>query len=109
MDTQITTDLKKILEAMENDKKEMTQKMQTMQEHIQELIISQSHREDSTSGGSVNRGGAGNWHLNHIGIPVYDGKLDPDEFVEWLRTVERVFDYKQITEDNKVKIVALKL
>nr|GEV34660.1 transposon Ty3-G Gag-Pol polyprotein [Tanacetum cinerariifolium] len=65
--------------------------------------------EHSTSGGSVNRGGAGNWHPNDIkvDIPEYDGKLDPDEFVEWLRTVERVFDYKQTTEDNKVKIVAL--
>nr|GEX89744.1 hypothetical protein [Tanacetum cinerariifolium] len=54
---------------------------------------------------------AGNWHPNDIkvDIPEYDGKLDPDEFVEWLRTVEWVFDYKQTTEDNKVKIVALKL
>ncbi|GKF45772.1 putative unclassified retrotransposon protein, partial [Tanacetum coccineum] len=38
-----------------------------------------------------------------------DGKLDPDELVEWIRTVERVFDYKETTDDNKVKIVALKL
>ncbi|GJR50542.1 NB-ARC domains-containing protein [Tanacetum coccineum] len=61
--------------------------------------------------GSVNKRGAGSWHPNDIkvDIPEYDGKLDPDEFVEWLRTVERVFDYMQTTEDNKVKIVALKL
>nr|GEU29592.1 hypothetical protein [Tanacetum cinerariifolium] len=111
MDTRSTTDLNMILEAMENDKKEMTQKMQTMQEQIQELIISQTHGEDSTFEGSVNRGSAGNWHPNDVkvDIPEYDGKLDPDEFVEWLCTVERVFDYKQTIEDNKVKIVALKL
>nr|GEV62317.1 hypothetical protein [Tanacetum cinerariifolium] len=70
-----------------------------------------NHGEDSASSGSVNKRGAGSWHPNDIkvDIPEYDGKLDPDEFVEWLRTVERVFDYKQTTEDNKVNIVALKL
>ncbi|GKG23825.1 hypothetical protein Tco_0391861, partial [Tanacetum coccineum] len=64
-----------------------------------------------SSGDSVNKEGNGSWHSNDIkvDIPEYDGKLDPDEFVEWLRTVELVFDYKQTTEDNKVKIVALKL
>ncbi|GJY11527.1 transposon ty3-G gag-pol polyprotein, partial [Tanacetum coccineum] len=63
------------------------------------------------SGDSVNKEGNGSRHSNDIkvDIPEYDGKLDPDEFVEWLRTVELVFDYKQTTEDNKVKIVALKL
>nr|GEV46030.1 hypothetical protein CTI12_AA531400 [Tanacetum cinerariifolium] len=86
----------------------MAQKMQAMQEQIQQLLISQNHGEDSASSGSVNKRGAGSWHPNDIkvDIPEYDGKLDPDEFVEWLRTVERVFDYKQTTEDNKVKIVA---
>ncbi|KAL9993547.1 putative transcription factor interactor and regulator CCHC(Zn) family [Helianthus debilis subsp. tardiflorus] len=44
-----------------------------------------------------------------VDIPEYDGKLDPDEFVEWLRTVERVFDYKHTVEEKKVKFVALKL
>ncbi|XP_022032947.1 uncharacterized protein LOC110934061 [Helianthus annuus] len=44
-----------------------------------------------------------------VDIPEYDGKLDPDEFVEWLRTVERVFDYKHTVEEKKVKLVALKL
>nr|GEU83265.1 reverse transcriptase [Tanacetum cinerariifolium] len=80
-------------------------------ELIQELLISQNHGEDSVSNGLVNKRGAGSWHPNDIkvDIPKYDGKLDPDEFVDWLRTVERVFDYKQTTEDNKVKIVALKL
>ncbi|KAJ0454022.1 putative nucleotidyltransferase, Ribonuclease H [Helianthus annuus] len=111
MDTRNSTELKKILETMENDKKEMAQKMQAMQEQIQELILSQNHSDESSPGGSVNKGGSGGWHPNDIkvDIPEYDGKLDPDEFLEWLRTVERVFDYKQTTEDNKVKIVALKL
>ncbi|KAD4889457.1 hypothetical protein E3N88_21530 [Mikania micrantha] len=111
MDTRSSTELKKILEVMEADKREMAEKMQTMQEQIQELIMSQGNSHESSSKGSVNKTGAEGWHPNDIkvDIPEYDGKLDPDEFVEWLRTVERVFDYKQTTEDNKVKIVALKL
>ncbi|GKB19360.1 pentatricopeptide repeat-containing protein [Tanacetum coccineum] len=106
METQNTADLKKILETIEADKK-MAQKMQAMQVHIQEFLISQNHGEDSASSGSVNKRGTGGWYPNDIkvDIPEYDGKLDPDEFMEWLPIVERVFDYK----DNKVKIVALKL
>jgi len=44
-----------------------------------------------------------------VDIPEFEGKLDPDEFIEWLQTVERIFDYKEIPDDKKVKIVALKL
>ncbi|GKC10215.1 transposon ty3-I gag-pol polyprotein [Tanacetum coccineum] len=111
METRNAADLKKILETIEADKKEMALKMQAMQEQIQELLISQIHGEDFASSGSVNKRDVGSLHPNDIkvDIPEYDGKLDPDEFVEWLRTVERVFDYKQTTEDNKVKIVSLKL
>jgi len=38
-----------------------------------------------------------------------EGKLDLDEFFEWLHTVERIFDYKEVPEDKKVKLVALRL
>nr|GEX72161.1 hypothetical protein CTI12_AA531400 [Tanacetum cinerariifolium] len=47
METRHAADLKKILEMIEADKKEMAQKMQAMQEQIQELLISQNHGEDS--------------------------------------------------------------
>ncbi|GJZ72220.1 RNA-directed DNA polymerase [Tanacetum coccineum] len=52
METRHAADLKKI----EADKKEMAQKMQAMQEHIQELLISQNHGEDSAYSGLVNKG-----------------------------------------------------
>jgi len=44
-----------------------------------------------------------------VEIPEFEGKLDPDEFLEWLSTVERVFEYKEVPEDKKVKRLALKL
>ncbi|GJZ56008.1 hypothetical protein Tco_0611201 [Tanacetum coccineum] len=65
--------------------------MKAMQDQIQELLLCQTHGEDSNSHGSVNKGGSSGWHSNDIkvDIPEYDGKLDPDEFVEWIGTVER--------------------
>jgi len=42
-------------------------------------------------------------------LPEFEGKLDPDEFLEWLHTVERIFEYKEVTEEKKVKFVALRL
>nr|GEV86803.1 hypothetical protein CTI12_AA486490 [Tanacetum cinerariifolium] len=45
----------------------------------------------------------GQWYSNDIKveIPEYDGKLDPGEFVEWLRTVKCAFDYKETSEEHK--------
>ena len=44
-----------------------------------------------------------------VDIPEFEGQLDPDLFLDWLQTVERVFDFKEIPEERKVKLVALKL
>jgi len=44
-----------------------------------------------------------------VKLPEFEGKLDPDEFLEWLHTVERIFDYKEVPEDKKVNLVALRL
>ncbi|VFQ77733.1 unnamed protein product [Cuscuta campestris] len=43
-----------------------------------------------------------------VEIPTFDGRDEPDDFIEWLETVERVFDYAEVPEDKKVKLVALK-
>ena len=44
-----------------------------------------------------------------VDIPEFEGKIKPDEFVDWLNTVERIFDYKEVPDHRKVKIVAIKL
>jgi len=44
-----------------------------------------------------------------VKVPEFEGKLDPEEFHDWLHTVEKVFDYKDIHDDKKVKLVALRL
>ena len=44
-----------------------------------------------------------------VDIPEFEGQLDPNIFIDWLCTVERVFDYKDVPDEKKVKLVALKL
>jgi hypothetical protein len=42
-------------------------------------------------------------------IPVYEGRIQPDEFIDWLNTVERVFEYQDVPEEEKVNIIVIKL
>nr|GEV19977.1 reverse transcriptase domain-containing protein [Tanacetum cinerariifolium] len=44
-----------------------------------------------------------------IEIPEFTGKVHPDDFIDWLSTVERVFDVRDIPKKLKVKLVAIKL
>nr|GEW99599.1 RNA-directed DNA polymerase [Tanacetum cinerariifolium] len=103
---------KKAIESLEAEKKVMAEKMKAMEDQIFELSVNHQGEDDNDTGGSgVRSNGSGQWHSNDIKveIPEYDGKLDSDEFVEWLRTLECAFDYKDTTKENKVKIVAMKL
>ncbi|GJV87680.1 reverse transcriptase domain-containing protein [Tanacetum coccineum] len=42
-------------------------------------------------------------------IPEFEGKLQPDDFLDWIQTVERIFDLRDIPDNLKVKLVAIKL
>ncbi|KAI4302324.1 hypothetical protein MLD38_038083 [Melastoma candidum] len=33
-------------------------------------------------------------------------KLDPEEFIDWMYTIERIFDYEEVPEKRKVKLAA---
>ena len=48
-------------------------------------------------------------HNFRVKIPKFEGKLDPDEFLEQMHMVEHIFEYKDVLEDKKVKLVALGL
>ncbi|GJX79596.1 RNA-directed DNA polymerase [Tanacetum coccineum] len=39
-------------------------------------------------------------------IPEFDGKLHPDDFLDWLQTVERIFDLRDIPDNVRVKLDA---
>jgi hypothetical protein len=44
-----------------------------------------------------------------VDIPKFEGRMQPNEFIDWLNTIERIFDYKDVLEHHKVKLVAIKL
>ena len=44
-----------------------------------------------------------------VEIPEFQGSLKPEDFVDWLNTVERVFDYYEVIDEKKVKLVTIRL
>jgi hypothetical protein len=36
-------------------------------------------------------------------IPVYEGNLDAEELLDWIRSLDTYFDYEDVEEDKKVK------
>jgi hypothetical protein len=42
-------------------------------------------------------------------IPVYEGSLDAEELLDWIRALETYFDYEDIEEDKKVRHAVMKL
>ena len=36
-------------------------------------------------------------------IPMYEGNLDVEEILDWIRDLDKYFDYEDIEEDKKVK------
>ncbi|VFQ86011.1 unnamed protein product [Cuscuta campestris] len=67
-----------------------------------------SDREEEVSSSGTMKPKANEGSDFKVDIPTFEGKNDPDEFLEWLETVERVFDFKDVSDEKKVKIVALK-
>ena len=104
-----------------------------LQQRVRDLELQQEERDEETesdigiwgddgnrnpfAGRRPRRGPYGGHHeidpLRNMGvkidIPEFDGKTHPDYFIDWLNTVERVFDLKDIPDNYKVKLVAIKL
>jgi hypothetical protein len=38
-------------------------------------------------------------------IPIYEGNLDAEELLDWIRALDTYFDYEDVEEDKKVKHV----
>nr|GEY57486.1 retrovirus-related Pol polyprotein from transposon TNT 1-94 [Tanacetum cinerariifolium] len=107
MDTRSSNDLKKAIENLEAEKKTMAEQIKAMQEQIIELSVNHRDEDDAETGGSgVNHRGPGTWHSNDVKVEIleYDGKLDPDEFVEWLRT-PKVKDWTKMKRLMKQKFL----
>jgi hypothetical protein len=42
-------------------------------------------------------------------IPTYEGNLDVEEILDWIRALDKYFDYEDVEEDKKVKHVVTRL
>jgi hypothetical protein len=42
-------------------------------------------------------------------IPTYEGNMDAEELLDWIRALDTYFDYEDIEEDKKLKHVVTKL
>jgi hypothetical protein len=42
-------------------------------------------------------------------IPMYEGNLDVEEPLDWIRTLDKYFDYEDVEEDKKFKHVVTRL
>jgi hypothetical protein len=44
-----------------------------------------------------------------IGVPMYEGILDVEKLLDWIRALEKYFDYEEIKDEKKVKHVVTRL
>lgn len=44
-----------------------------------------------------------------VKLPDFSSTLQAEGFIDWLHEVERIFDYKEVPNRLKVKLVAIKL
>ena len=42
-------------------------------------------------------------------IPIYQGSLNPEELVDSINDMEKLFDYEEMEEEKKVKFVVTRL
>ncbi|XP_021991183.1 uncharacterized protein LOC110887935 [Helianthus annuus] len=72
-----------------------------------------STSEDEQEGRPRGERGGGNrrWDSGiRVDIPEFDGtSLNPEGFIDWLATVEEVFEYKEVSENKRVALIATRL
>jgi hypothetical protein len=44
-----------------------------------------------------------------IEVPIYEGNSDAEELLDWIRSMDKHFDYEEVNEEKKVKQVVTRL
>jgi hypothetical protein len=44
-----------------------------------------------------------------IDVPMYEGNLDTEEFLDWIRAMDKYFNYEDVEEEKKVRHVVIRL
>ena len=42
-------------------------------------------------------------------IPMYEGSLNAEELMDWIRSIDQYFDYEEVEENKRVKFVVTRL
>jgi len=51
-----------------------------------------------------------NWDYRiKIDVHNFEGKLQPEQFIEWVEKIDQFFEWKEIPDNRKVKFASLKL
>lgn len=66
------------------------------------------NRYDDRDNHHEGRGGYGEYKL-HMDLPAFNGQMHIEEFLDWVAEVERFFDYMNVPDHCKVKLVVLRL
>jgi hypothetical protein len=45
----------------------------------------------------------------NIGIPMYEGNIEIEELLDWIREMDKYFDYEDVEEEKKVRHVVTRL
>lgn len=51
----------------------------------------------------------GNHYDMKLDLPMYGGKMDNEEVLDWIDALDNYFDFKEVLEDQKVKLDKTKL
>jgi hypothetical protein len=72
---------------------------------MEEKKLQPKMQQKNAYSGSVARIGA----REKMDILVYEGNLDVEELLDWIRALDKYFDYEDVEEDKKVKHVVTRL
>ena len=102
---------------------ERDEEIQALRRQVEQLTLRLERQEARSERGGSSRGSSSdesevnpfghhrrNYHDSFkVELPEFHGRLHPEEFLEWLSSIEKYFDYKETPAEQRVKIVALRL
>jgi hypothetical protein len=42
-------------------------------------------------------------------VPMYEGNLDPEELLDWIRSMDKYFNYEDVNEEKRVRHVVTRI